>query len=140
MQFVFSTSNTKRYKFPTHINDLVIDRADAQTSEVFVVVLEPGQAPPLHKHDDTEQIFYILDGEGTLMIGESRVKYPVKHGEVVRIPPSTLHTIKAESETQLKYLAIDYFIYDRSNDEPTWDDHVKVLCREQGWDYNRVVS
>ena len=46
MRFVFSTAEVKRYRFPTHINDLVVDRADAQTSEVFVVVLEPGEAPP----------------------------------------------------------------------------------------------
>jgi len=52
MKYVFDTSNTKRYKFPTHINDLVMDRAEATTSEVFIVVLEPGQAPPLHKHED----------------------------------------------------------------------------------------
>lgn len=42
MQYVFSTQNTTRYRFPTHVNDLVMDRADAETSDVFIVVLEPG--------------------------------------------------------------------------------------------------
>ena len=62
-QYVFPTSKTIHYRFPTHVNDLVIDRADAAASEVFVVVLEPGEAPPLHVHHDTEQIFYVLEGK-----------------------------------------------------------------------------
>ncbi len=139
MQFVFSTSQTKRYKFPTHINDLVIDRSDAHTSEVFVVVLELGQATPTHKHDDTEQIFYMLEGEGTLAIAKEGENYPVKAGDVVRIPPSTLHTIKADGGNRLKYLTIDCFTASRFHEERTWDDHVRVLCREQGWDYDSVI-
>lgn len=139
MQFVFPTSRVKRYQFPTHINDLVIDRADARTSEVFVVVLEPGQAPPLHQHDDTEQVFYILEGEGTLRIGADEVKHPVRPGDVVRIPPATLHSIQCIGTRPLKYLAVDCFLAGRPADEPTWDAHVKVICRRQGWDYNKVT-
>jgi len=140
MKYVFDTSNTKRYKFPTHINDLVMDRAEATTSEVFIVVLEPGQAPPLHKHDDTEQIFYVLEGKGTLTIGKEKQNYPVKPGDMVRVPPSTFHTIKAEGENPLRYFAVDCFTPDLSLDEPTWDDHVKAICRNMDWDYNQVVN
>ena len=140
MRYVFDTARTRRYSFPTHINDLVMDRAEAATSEVFVVVLKPGQAPPLHKHDDTEQLFYVLEGEGTLTIGQDSESYPVKTGDLVRIPPSTLHTIKAEGGRPLRYLAIDCFTAGRPDEEPTWDDHVKVLCGQQGWDYDKVVE
>ena len=72
MQYVFGTSHLKRYEFPTHINDIVVDRGEAKVSEVFVVVIHPGSAPPLHKHDDTEQVFYVLEGRGTLTVGEDR--------------------------------------------------------------------
>ena len=140
MKYVFDTANVRRYRFPTHINDLVMDRAEANTSEVFVVVLEPGQAPPLHKHDDTEQLFYVLEGSGTLTVGEEGERCSVKPGDLVRIPPSAFHTIKAEGGSPLRYLAIDCFTAEKSGDEPTWDDHVKVLCREQGWDYQQVVE
>lgn len=138
MQFVFSTAKIRRYRFPTHINDLVLDRADARTSEVFVVVLKPGGAPPLHRHDDTEQIFYILKGKGFLRIGIAEKKFSVKPGDVVRIPPKTLHSIQATGGRPLRYLAIDCFLNGRPAAEPTWDAHVKVLCRQQGWDYKRV--
>jgi len=139
MQFVFPTSKTKRYQFPTHINDLVLDRAHAHTSEVFVVVLTPGGAPPLHRHDDTEQIFYVLDGRGMLRIGSARKKYPVQKGDVVRIPPKTFHSIQCAGRKPLRYLCVDCFINGRPKKEPTWDSHVKVLCQQQGWDYRKVI-
>ena len=69
MRYVFSTDQTIRYRFSTHINDLVMDRAEAETSEVFIVVLSPGEAPPLHVHHDTEQIFFVMEGNGLLQIG-----------------------------------------------------------------------
>src|SRR5215469_15438041 len=135
MQFVFSTTHTKRYRFPTHTNDLVMDRADAQTSEVFVVVLEPGEAPPLHRHDDAEQIFYILEGEGILRIGDEQKKFAVRPTDVVRIPPKVLHSIQCAGQKPLRYLAVDCFVAGRPVDEPTWDSHAQAMCQERGWDY-----
>jgi mannose-6-phosphate isomerase-like protein (cupin superfamily) len=140
MQFVFSTSQTKRYRFPTHVNDLVVDRADSQTSEVFVVVLEPGEAPPLHQHDDTEQVFYIMEGEGTLRIGGEKKEFAVRPADVVRVPPAILHSIQCTGQKLLRYLAIDCFVAGRPKAEPTWDSHVRVVCRREGWDYQQVIS
>jgi mannose-6-phosphate isomerase-like protein (cupin superfamily) len=140
MQYVFPTSRVKRYWFPTHINDLVVDRADSQASEVFVVVLNPGEAPPPHQHHDTEQIFYILEGEGTLRIGVTEEKHPVRSGDVVRIPPATFHSIQCIGKKPLRYLAIDCFVAGRPDDEPTWDSHVKVICKQQGWNYDQVIQ
>ena len=140
MNYVFSTEKTKRYRFPSHINDLVMDRSQATSSEVFIVVLEPGEAPPLHQHDDTEQIFYVLSGEGLLTIGQEEQTFAVNPGDVVRIPPSTLHSIRCLSDSTLTYLAVDCFPAGRPDAEPTWDDHVKTVCGQQGWDYNQVVS
>ena len=137
-RYVFSTQNTTRYRFPTHINDLVMDRADAETSEVFIVVLEPGQAPPLHVHDDTEQIFYVMEGEGRLQIGESEERLPVKPGDVVRIPPHTYHRIFCEGDQPLRYLSVDCFVSGKPKDEPTWDAHVRAVCAAQGWDLDTV--
>jgi len=135
-KYVFHTSETIRYRFPTHINDLVMDRADATTSEVFIVVLEPGGAPPLHKHDDTEQIFYILEGKGTLVIGQDGRTFRVNPGDVVRIPPREWHKIIADDV--MRYLSIDCFVGGKPAAEPTWESHVKVLCKEQGWDFSKV--
>jgi mannose-6-phosphate isomerase-like protein (cupin superfamily) len=140
MKFVFPTSKVKRYRFPTHINDLVVDRADSVTSEVFVVVIEPGKAPPLHKHDDTEQVFYVLDGRGILKIGAKRKKFPVRVRDVVRIPPKTLHSIQCVGKKSLRYLAIDCFVGGRPKKEPTWDSHARAICKHNGWNYEQAVE
>lgn len=139
MQYVFSTSKIKHYRFPTHVNDLVIDRSESTTSEVFVVVLEKGEAPPPHKHDDTEQVFYVMEGDGLLTIGERKEHFEVHPHDVVRIPPSTLHSIKCIGDKPLRYLSIDCFVEGRPKDEPTWDSHVRVMCSQNGWDYGSVT-
>jgi mannose-6-phosphate isomerase-like protein (cupin superfamily) len=140
MNYVFKTSGLKRYRFPTHVNDLVMDRADARCSEVFLVLIEPNHAPPMHRHGDTEQVFHILEGAGVLTIGDPATQHPVAPGDVVRIPVDTLHSIRALPDAPLKYLCVDCFGEGRNQDEPTWDSHVRVLCREQGWDYRAVIE
>ena len=139
MRYVFDTGNTTRYRFPTHVNDLVLDRSEATSAEVFIVVLEPGEAPPLHRHPDTEQIFYILEGEGELRIGaEGGEHLRIKPGDVVRIPPDTLHMISNDGITPVRYLSIDSFPGGRPTAEPTWDDHVRGNCALYGWDYDTI--
>ena len=138
-RYVFSTADTIRYRFPTHTNELVMDRSEAETSEAFVVVLEPGESPPLHVHHDTEQVFYVLRGGGTLQIGkEPPQHFPVRPGDLVRIPPHTLHLIRCEGQEPLVYLSVDCFVGGRPKGEPTWESHVRVLCAQNGWDFDRV--
>jgi quercetin dioxygenase-like cupin family protein len=117
-----------------------MDRSQATTSEVFVVVLAPGEAPPLHQHPDTEQIFYVLRGHGRLTIGGEAETLAVAPGDVVRIPPATLHSIECAGAETLTYLAIDCFPGGRPHAEPTWDDHVQTVCRDNGWDYSQVID
>ncbi len=138
-KYVFSTSETIRYRFPTHVNDLVMNRSEAETSEVFIVVLEPGEAPPLHVHHDTEQIFYMIQGTGVLRIGEDgSQQFPVKPGDVMRIPLHTFHSVLCDGQEPIVYLSIDCFLGGRPEAEPTWESHVHVLCEQNGWDFNQV--
>ena len=138
MKYVFGTTETIRYSFPTHVNDLVMDRAEAETSEVFIVALAPGEAPPLHVHHDTEQIFFVMEGDGLLQIGESAERHPVQPGDVVRIPPHTYHRIFCDGDKPLRYLSVDCFAGGKPSDEPTWDSHVQEICRLNGWSFEQV--
>ena len=138
-RYVFQTQVLTRYQFPTHMTDLVVDRAQAGYSEVFVVVIQPHHASPLHKHDDMEQIFYVLAGNGTLTIGETKQELPVKPGDVVRVPVNTWHSLRAEGETDLRYLSVDCFGPMRAKTEPTWDDHIRTYCREHDLNFGKVV-
>ena len=141
MRYVFDTTQTTRYRFPTHTNELVMDRSEAEASEVFMVVLEPGEAPPLHAHDDTEQVFYVTSGTGTLQIGPDPGQlFPVRPGDLVRIPRNTLHRIRCDANDRLVYLSVDCFAGGRPSAEPTWESHVRAICRNNGWDFDRVRS
>ena len=140
MQYVFPIDRYTHYRFPTHTNDVVLDRADATCSEVFVVVLEPGEAPPRHRHEDTEQIFFVLSGMGLLEIGTPPENVSVKPGDVVRIPVGEWHRIFCQGEQQLRYLAVDCFPAGRPGAEPTWDAHARVMCKHNGWDYDKVTT
>ena len=104
------------------------------------MILAPGESPPLHKHDDTEQVFYILEGEGILRIGADQTEHSVPPTDVVRIPPTTLHSIRCIGEKPLRYLAIDCFVAGRPHAEPTWDSHVRVMCQQNGWNYEQITK
>ena len=139
MKYIFSTTDTPRYRFPTHSNLLVMDRADAAASESFVSVMEPGEAPPLHRHDDTEQVFFVLSGRGRLEVGpEAQDQGELEPGDLVRIPPGTLHRAACVGDEPLRYLVIDCFPGGRPSREPTWDDHVRAVCLENGWSFDEV--
>lgn len=140
MNYVFSTRHPRIYRFPTHTNYLVMDRAQAAASEVFIVELAPGQAPPPHRHDEMEQVFYILSGHGRLHIGQNQQPHPLNPGDVVRIPPATLHTVHCTGSTPLTYLAVDCFPHGHPPDEPTWDAHIKKVCRQAGWSFEQVTG
>ena len=139
MKYVFSTTDTVHYRFPTHVNELVLDRSEATVTEVFLVVLQPGESPPLHKHPDTEQVFYVIAGEGGLHIGpEAAEHFRVKPGDVVRIPPDTWHMIDNDGRVPVRYLSVDAFPGARPAHEPTWDDHVRSVCTAKGWDFASI--
>ncbi len=138
-KYVFSTSETIRYRFPTHTNNLVMDRSEAETSEAFMAVLQPGEAPPLHVHHDTEQVFYILRGAGTLQIGDDKPQhFSIRSGDLVRIPPHAYHLVRCESQEPVVYLSVDCFVGGKPKDEPTWDSHVRTMCEQKGWDFDQI--
>jgi mannose-6-phosphate isomerase-like protein (cupin superfamily) len=138
-RYVFDTREVARYRFPTHTNDLIMDRSEAAASEAFYVILEPGESPPLHVHEDAEQVWFVLEGEGVLTIGQqSPESYPVKTGDFVRTPPGTYHAIRCTGSTRLVYLSIDCFTGGPPAAEPTWDSHVRAMCELNGWDFDAV--
>jgi quercetin dioxygenase-like cupin family protein len=60
--------------------------------------LMPAKAgPPPHVHDQGEEVFYILDGEMALQLGDQVVVGT--RGQLVRIPAGTPHAFAVTSET-----------------------------------------
>jgi quercetin dioxygenase-like cupin family protein len=138
-QYVFEPREAVRYRYPTHTNDLLMDRSQAKASEAFFVILEPGEAPPIHVHGDAEQVFFIIEGEGELGVGpDAGEKHPLKAGDFVRTPPGVPHSVRCLGDSRFVYLSIDCFVAGPDPAEPTWDTHVHQMCKDNGWEFDAV--
>jgi uncharacterized cupin superfamily protein len=100
------------------------DRFDAQLGAIGsrvgarklgynVTVLPPGRcAFPFHNHRVNEEMFFVLEGEGEIRIGEDR--HSIRSGDVIACPPGgpeTAHQIANTSESaELRYLAVSTWL------------------------------
>ena len=62
----------------------------------------PGTSTTGHHHVKTEEIYYVLEGEGTVQIGDDR--QPVGVGDAIAIPPGAFHQITNTGQSVLKFL------------------------------------
>jgi len=73
-----------------------------------LTVIPPGKsAYPFHNHTVNEEMFFVLEGEGTIRIGEER--HAIRAGDVVACPPGgreTAHQIVNTSKSDLRVLAV----------------------------------
>ena len=70
-------------------------------------IVPPGkQSCTCHFHHAQEELFIVLEGEGTLRVAGERL--PIKAGDVIMIPPGPEHPhhILNTSNAPLKYLSI----------------------------------
>ncbi len=78
-----------------------------------LVVVPPGKkAWPYHNHHVNEELFIILEGEGTLRYGGA--EHPVKAGDVIACPAGgaeTAHQLINSSTAELRYLAISTMLH-----------------------------
>ena len=64
--------------------------------------LSPGSGTTPHHHVKTEEIYYILTGQGLMQLGHQTRE--VGPGDAVAIPPGTLHKITNTGTSILKFL------------------------------------
>ena len=64
--------------------------------------LAPGGSTAPHHHPQTEEIYYILEGEGRMQIGDD--VRAVSVGDAIAIPPGEIHTIANSGQVVLKFL------------------------------------
>ncbi len=87
----------------SEIRELLAHRNSAIRNQSLAEArLEPGQQTAPHYHIRTEEIYYILTGEGRLEVGpETRLVQP---GDAIAIPPGEVHTITNTGTVQLKFI------------------------------------
>jgi uncharacterized cupin superfamily protein len=92
-----------------------------------VVRLAPGKrAWPYHSHYVNEEMFYVIEGEGTLRHADQ--EYPLRAGDFICAPPDPdqPHQIINTSDNDLTYIALgtqehtDVFLYPDSGKYGVW--------------------
>ena len=61
-----------------------------------------------HSHDDMEEVYYVVSGEGEMIVGEDR--YAIKAGDALYVPPSEFHTTIQSGNTPLVVVWVTGFI------------------------------
>lgn len=82
--------------FSSHWDPHVV--ADYNQNEVMVVKFQ-GEYP-FHKHDKTDDFFYVLEGEMIMDI-EGEESHIVKAGELFIVPKGVVHRPRAENEVKV---------------------------------------
>lgn len=84
-----------------------IEGCAARDLGASIDIIPPGKMScPYHFHYAEEEMFIILEGEGTLRVAGERI--PVRAGDIIDIPPGPEypHQIINTSDAPLKYLSI----------------------------------
>lgn len=80
----------------------------AQKLAYNVTAVAPGKrAFPKHNHLNNEELFFILEGSGTLRFGEE--EHPVREGDCIACPPGgtdVAHQLVNTGDRELRYLAV----------------------------------
>ena len=69
------------------------------------VHLDAGATQPPHVHESSEQIWYALQGSGTLLlVGEATRRFQA--GDVVRFKEGDLHGLRNDADGEFVYLSV----------------------------------
>jgi mannose-6-phosphate isomerase-like protein (cupin superfamily) len=77
-----------------------LHHTDAQS--LAEATLAPQQATERHYHRQSEEIYFVLEGEGRLEV--AGVERRVGEGDAALIPPDAWHTIRNDGSTDLRFL------------------------------------
>ena len=69
------------------------------------VVLQPGRGHDRHNHPESEEILYVLSGEGEQML-DDREPFAVKPGDTIYVPTGVFHSTMNTSWEPMRLLAL----------------------------------
>jgi mannose-6-phosphate isomerase-like protein (cupin superfamily) len=72
---------------------------DSDRLAVTWIVSPQGSCQPVHRHEDSEQVYVIVRGRGLMTVGDESAE--VDEGTFIRVPPDTDHAIEGISEQPL---------------------------------------
>jgi len=111
---------------------VLLDRSESGLTEIGYNKWSPSQDGPPHKHPDKDQVFYIHDGVGDVILGGERNS--VKPGDLVYVPSGLLHQTITTTPKPLCYVLFNVFNDTSKEGHQTFADHiekVKAIRRAQ---------
>jgi len=94
---------SEKYEYAEYRHIFETDNLKMSYVSVF-----PGSEVPKHVHNNEEQTYIILDGEGEVTLGEE--KFYITNGYAVFIPAGVDHSIRNIGKKELKYVYFVSFI------------------------------
>lgn len=70
---------------------------------VSLAKLQPTLSYEKHNHQDHEEIYYIINGNGRIKIGDEVAKF--RDGDIIYIPEKTSHSITNDGNEMVEFLA-----------------------------------
>jgi mannose-6-phosphate isomerase-like protein (cupin superfamily) len=111
---------------------VLVDRSETQLTEVGWNRWRKGLEGPPHSHEAKEQVFYVTDGEGIVVVGKAR--YAVRPGSLIYVPPAVVHQTLVTGDAPLSYLLFNAFLDASKEGHASFADHieqVKAIRRQQ---------
>lgn len=92
----------ERHRLRSHI---LLDAGELGSRNLVATWVEvpPGASQKSHSHEDSEQIYIVVRGSGTMIVAGARER--VGEGDLVLIPPATDHGIENDSSEELVYVS-----------------------------------
>lgn len=82
-------------------------RADDLLSDILWFndnLIQPGVAIEAHEHEDIEEVYYVLQGQGQMRIGKEGK--PISEGNAVYLPPRKTHTLRNTGTYPIRFVCI----------------------------------
>ncbi len=104
---------------------VLLDRTETELTEIALNEWRPGLEGPPHAHAEKDQVFYIVSGEGKIMVGED--EYSVKPGCLVYLPSGLRHQSITTSAEPLGYILYNVFNSAEKEGHATFADHINKV-------------
>lgn len=100
---IVDEKNVKAHDLPGRMLRWIVTKknTNAQHCSMCVIVVQPGQTVrPAHSHPNGEEVIYIVQGSGRVMI--DGVVEPVNEGCAVLFPQGSVHMLKNSGDREMK--------------------------------------
>ncbi len=89
------------------------------SSDMSGLLVQVRDSMPPHFHKLTQEVVYMLRGEGLFQLGSER--YPIKAGAVMRIPAGQTHTFTNQGQAPAVFFVVT---------TPRWDEQDRFMVRD----------